>query len=111
VVAKWVSFYKTHRAILDSDIIHIRRPDGRDYDGILHVNPDLEEKGLLMLYNPLGKEIRKKITLNLYYTGLDAEALVSQEGGIPKTYFLDRSYNIEMDIAIPAHGETWYVIK
>ena len=111
VVAKWVSFYKDHRAILDSDIIHVRRPDGRDYDGILHVNPDLEEKGLLMLYNPLKEEIKKKITLNLYYTGLDAEALVSQEGEIPKTYFLDRNYNIEMEIEIPARGETWYIIK
>lgn len=111
VVLKWVSFYKAHRAILDSDIIHVRRPDGRDYDGILHVNPDLEEKGLLMLYNPLGHEIKKKITLNLYYTGLDAEALISREGGIPKAYFLDRNYEIEMEVEIPAHGETWYVIQ
>jgi hypothetical protein len=111
VVAKWVSFYKAHRAILDSDIMHVRRPDGRDYDGILHVNPKLEEKGLLMLYNPLGHEIKKKITLNLYYTGLDAEALISQEGGIPKADFLDRNYDIEMEIEIPAHGETWYIIK
>ncbi len=111
VVAKWVSFYKSHRAILDSDIIHVRRPDGRDYDGIMHVNPDLEEKGLLMLYNPLGHEIKKKITVNLYYTGLDAEALVSREGGIPKAYFLNRNYEIEMEVEIPAHGETWYVIQ
>ena len=35
VVKKWVQFYKQHRAILDSDIIHLHRPDGRDWDGIL----------------------------------------------------------------------------
>ena len=28
VVKKWVSFYKKHRAILDSDILHLRRADG-----------------------------------------------------------------------------------
>ena len=27
VVRKWVSFYKTYRDILISDIIHVRRPD------------------------------------------------------------------------------------
>ena len=46
-------FHKKHRQVLDGDIIHLRRPDGRDWDGILHVNPDGEEKGLIMLYNPL----------------------------------------------------------
>ena len=52
IVEKWVKFYKKYRAILDSDVIHVRRPDGQDYDGLLHVNPALEEKGLLMVYNP-----------------------------------------------------------
>ena len=28
VVRKWVDFYKAHRAILDSDIVHLRRPTG-----------------------------------------------------------------------------------
>ncbi len=41
VVKKWVDFYKAHRAILDSDLIHLRRADGRDWDGWLHVNPAL----------------------------------------------------------------------
>ncbi len=41
VVKRWVDFYKLHRAILDSDLIHLRRPDGRDWDGWLHVNPKL----------------------------------------------------------------------
>ena len=42
VVKKWVDFYKAHRAILDSDLIHLRRADGRDWDGWLHVNPRFE---------------------------------------------------------------------
>ena len=46
VVKRWVDFYKQHRAILDSDIIHLRRADARDWDGWLHVNPQLSERGL-----------------------------------------------------------------
>ena len=53
VVKKWVDFYRAHRAILDSDLIHLRRADGRDWDGWLHVNPALAERGLAMFYNPL----------------------------------------------------------
>ena len=36
---KRINWYKKYRDILNSDIIHLRRADGRDWDGILHVNP------------------------------------------------------------------------
>ena len=45
-VKKWVDFYKCYRAILESDIIHLRRADGRDIDGVMHVNPQLPTCGL-----------------------------------------------------------------
>jgi hypothetical protein len=70
VVKKWVDFYKRYRAILDSDIIHVRRPDGRQVDCILHVNPQLDIKGLAMVYNPLNTSVKDTLRLPLYYTGL-----------------------------------------
>ena len=111
VVEKWVDFYKDYRAILDSDIIHVRRPDGQDYDGILHVNPQLEEKGLLMLYNPLEVPIKKVIDVNLYYTGLVQTASISKNDGESRDYNIDRDYSIGLEIEIPARSWTWYVIK
>ncbi|MDR2980838.1 MAG: hypothetical protein LBV12_01175, partial [Puniceicoccales bacterium] len=77
LVKKWVEFYKTNRAILDSDLIHLRRADGRDWDGWLHVNPQLKICGLAMFYNPLEQEITRTIKLPLYYTGLTNTANVS----------------------------------
>jgi hypothetical protein len=65
LVKKEVSWYKKYRSILNSDIIHIRRADGSDYDAILHVNPKLKEKGLLMVYNPLDKPITSVIKVPL----------------------------------------------
>lgn len=111
VVKKWVDFYKSHRDILDSDIIHIRRPDGRDYDGILHANPFLKNKGLLMLYNPTDKEIKKEIKVPLYYTGISKTAKISEKDGKTKKYKLNRDYTVELEINIPAYGNNWYVIK
>lgn len=111
MVKKWVDFYKKHRAILDSDIIHLRRPDGRDWDGILHVNPDLENKGLAMIYNPLGQPISRTLTLPLYYTGLTETARIRIKDGLSKTYHLNREYEVEVPVEIEAHGVTWLVIE
>lgn len=111
LVKKWVSFYKTHREVLDGDIIHIRRPDGRDYDAILHVNPRGEEKGLLMIYNPLNEPIKRKMKVNLYYTGLKDEAIISEQDGKAVKLVIDRNYNAFFDVEIPAKSQTWFVIK
>src|SRR5512136_1659068 len=62
----WVDSYKQHCAILNSDLIHLRRADGRDWDGWLHVSPSLKERGLAMIYNPLDQEITRTISLPLY---------------------------------------------
>ncbi len=111
VVQRWVGFYKAHRAILDSDIIHVRRPDGRDIDVILHVNPALREKGLAMIYNPLEQPVKRTVKLPLYYTGLTSTARVQEQDGKPKSYALNRAYEIEVPVEIPARGLTWLAIR
>ena len=111
LVKKWVDFYKAHRAILDSDIIHVRRPDGRDIDCILHVNPSLKTRGLAMVYNPLDHAVKRDLTLPLYYTGLTRTARIREQGGKPRTYRLDRRYNVTIPLTVPARGRTWLVIE
>ena len=111
LVKHWVDFYKRYRGILDSDIIHVRRPDGRDLDVILHVNPRLPEKGLAVVYNPLDQEVRKSITLPLYYTGLTSAALIRERDGKPQRYVLDRAYRVEVPVKVQARGLTWLVIQ
>ena len=111
LVAHWVNFYKKYRAILDSDIIHLRRPDGRDWDGILHVNPRLKQKGFLSVYNPLEVDIEREIRVPLYYTGLTDKAVVKEQDGKAMKYTLNRDYSITMTVKIPAKGYNWYVIE
>lgn len=111
LVAQWVGFYKSYRDILDSDIIHLRRPDGKDWDGLLHVNPKLKNKAFLSLYNPLEVGITKEIKVPLYYTGISKTAKVGAEGKQFKTYRLNRDYSISLKIHIPAKGYSWYVMQ
>jgi hypothetical protein len=111
LVAGWISFYKKYRDILDSDIVHIRRPDGRDMDAILHVNPHLKHKGLAMVYNPLEQPVKTAIELPLYYTGLTETARIREKEGPAKTYQLDRGYRVRIPIDLGPAGLTWFVIE
>ena len=111
VVKRWVDFYKQHRGILESDIIHMRRPDGRDYDAILHVNPALREKGLAVVHNPLSTAITRRIRLPLYYTGLTTTASVRIEGGEPRNLPIARDYSVEVSLTIPAGGLVWLTVE
>ncbi len=111
MVTEVIQWYKKYRNILNSDIIHLRRPDARDWDGLMHVNPNLKEKGFAMFYNPTDTVMVRTIKLPLYYSGLTQTARVREQEGKPVTYRLDRNYAIELKVTIPANGYTWYVIE
>ncbi len=111
VVKQWVDWYKAHREVLEGDIIHLRRADGKDLDYWLNVNPGGKEKGLLMVFNPLEQKVRKEITIPLYYTGLDDVAKIRREDGRSRKYKLSRDYSVTLDIEIEANAITWFVIE
>ena len=111
MVLGWVNWFKTHRDILESDVIHGRRADGRDIDWMLHVNPDLEQVGMLVVFNPLDREVERTLKVPLYYTGLDTIATFRGEGSTPFTKQLARDYTVELTVTVPAEGMTWFVIE
>jgi len=111
LVKKWVAWYKKYRDILNSDVIHLRRPDGRDLDGILHANPGLKEKGLALFFNPTDAAIEKTVRLPLYYTGLTDAARIREGEGPSREYRLDRGFSIGLAVRLPAHGFAWFVIE
>ncbi len=111
VVKRWVDFYQKHRAILDSDIIHLRRADGRDWDGWLHVNPSLVECGLAVFYNPLERAIERKVQLPLYYTGIQNTAVLRWEDGKTEQARLARDYSATIKVRIPARSRIWLSVE
>ena len=112
VVRRWVSFYRKYRPILDSDIIHGRRADGRDIDFLVHVNPRLKERALIMVYNPLDRPARKTLDVPLYYSGLTRRARVDREdAGHARAYDLDRNYSIHVPVEMAPQSVTWFVVR
>jgi hypothetical protein len=110
-VVRVINWYKKYREILNSDIIHLRRADGRDWDGIMHVNPALKTRALVMLYNPGKQSITRTIKLPLYYTGLSQRCVIREKEGQKIEKKLDRRFETELTFQLPAGSYTWYVIE
>jgi hypothetical protein len=111
LVSKVIEWYKKYRNILNADILHLRRADGRDWDGWMHVSPSLKEKGFVLLFNPTGKVIKRQITLPLYYTGLTQNARIREKEGAPKTYTLNRNYEVTLPVTLEANSYSWWVVE
>lgn len=110
-VKEIIDWYKRYRYILNSEVIHLRRPDGKDWDGIMHVAPGKKEKGFVMVYNPTDEPMERTVKLPLYYTGLTTEAVVKEQGKEGVLHTLSRDYTILLRIRIPAKGYNWYIIE
>ncbi|WP_293899852.1 alpha-galactosidase [Sphingobacterium sp. UBA5670] len=107
-----IQWYKKYRTILNSDLIHLRRADGRDWDGFLHVNAtETGFKGLGMLFNPLKTAITRTIKLPLYYTGLTGRAKIDFDDKSTKEVSLDRESKATLSITIPAESYRWFTVE
>lgn len=106
-----VAWFKKYRDILESDMIHGRRADGRDLDWMLHANPTLPDKGMLVVFNPLKESVKKTIRVNLYFTGLTTSAKVSAGESKAEAYEIARDYSIDLPVVVPGGGMRWYVIR
>jgi hypothetical protein len=105
-----VDWFKQHRDILESDVIHGRRADARDLDWMLHVNPKLKEKGMLVVFNPLETAVTRKLRVNLYYTGLKVTARLVDADGTRTQAGIARDHTIEVDMTVPAQSMRWWSV-
>ena len=108
-VIEAVQWFKRHRAILEADVIHLRRADGRDWDGILHVDPFAGKgtRAMAVLYNPLVTAITRKVPLPLHFAGLQGTVNVSTEGKRSRRVRVPAGGILRFEVKIPAGGFTW----
>jgi hypothetical protein len=111
LVVKVVAWYKKYRLILNAPVIHLRRPDGRDWDGILHADPNGKDKGMLLLYNPTPKAITRRIDFPAYYAGLKDKAIVAEGDARPLSLPIGKDGKVRLNVTIPAQGSKWYTVR
>ena len=103
-----VKWFKAHRDILISDIVHVKRPTGQSLDAFLHVNPKLiAEKAMAMVFNPTTEDLKENITLPLYYSGLTDDVLVSVGGAKATQSTLERDYSLTLELSLAPKSTTW----
>ncbi|WP_373523430.1 alpha-galactosidase [Aquiflexum sp.] len=111
VVIEVIDWYKKYREILNADIIRLRRADGRDWDGWMHVDPKGKEKALVMLFNPTQEDMEKELELPLYYTGVKNQVTISVEDEKAINHKLNLEQKLVVKVKIPAESFTWLVVK
>jgi hypothetical protein len=113
LVKKWVAWFKAHRAILESDIIHGRRPDGRDIDWLLHVNPAIDERAMLIVHNPLAEPVTRTLRVDLRLAGLRTKASLTHDGqdAAAREITIDADGHAMIEVRVPAGGMSWTLLK
>lgn len=111
LVTNTISWYKRYRSILNAPLIHLRRADGRDWDGWMHVNPALRDRAFLLVFNPTDQPIQRTIRVPLYYAGMDDQAYVKVKDRQELMVRLEDDKSIELPIQIPPRGYNWYLIR
>ena len=106
-----VQWFKAHRDILESDLIHGRRADARDLDWMLHVNPRLKEKGMLVVYNPLNTPVTRTLRVNVHYTGLQRSVRITNARNDIRRVTVDREGSVLVPVTVPAQGMAWYSME
>ncbi|MEM1448400.1 MAG: hypothetical protein AAGI22_04765 [Planctomycetota bacterium] len=110
VVRAEVEWFKEHRAILEADVIHGRRADGRDLDWMLHADPLGSTRGMLVVFNPTSEPIARTLHVDLHYTGVRDVARLRAANGASTELALDGT-KLVLDVTVPARSMEWYSIK
>ena len=94
-----VAWYKAHRTLLQAPLVVLRRPDGRDYDGWIHIG---HHAAIATIFNPLTEAIERDIPLPLYFTGLTGSPQVRVDGGTSRKVVMDARGIATVRVKIPA---------
>lgn len=112
-VKRWVDWYKHYRDILEADLIHGRRADGRAPDWMLHARPGAELAGMLVVYNPHMEATEIELEVPLELTGLRDEIEVAYgwqneiDARATSTMSLSADKMARLSLPLPPHGMAW----
>ena len=75
------------------------------------VDPQSDNRGMLVVYNPLKHEVSKTIRVDCYYTGLTDSIEVRPQDTNPTRLPLNARQQAHITVSVPAEGMSWFVIR
>ncbi|MEZ4776075.1 MAG: alpha-galactosidase [Bacteroidia bacterium] len=111
MVKQSVDWYKQHREVLEGDLIHLRRADGRDIDYWLMVNPEGKEKAALVVFNPTKEDVSRSIAVPLYYAGLKGKVKAMCENKPAGVFEANQGGEIALPVKVGAGKWVAYFLE
>ncbi|MFM7321342.1 MAG: alpha-galactosidase, partial [Armatimonadota bacterium] len=96
-----VRWFKQHRRILESDVVHVRRADARDIDGIVHLDQNGSPRAMAVFFNPTASELRRTVHLPVGRAGIVGKARVSVAGGPSQTVAVGAEGTVTLTVRVP----------
>lgn len=105
VVVRMVQWFKEHRRVLESDVVHLRRPDGRRLDYVLHITDQGPMEAMLLVYNPTSSTLTEEITLPLDRRQVKgSKRVLINRSGVKKS---QSSFPNKVKVTVKGNGWTW----
>jgi hypothetical protein len=118
LVRSWTAWFRARRPILEADVVHGRRPDGRDVDWLLHVDARGATKALLAVHNPLDVDVERTLRVDLRLAGVapGGEASVRDDSpdageSWPVRAVVGADGRAAIAVRVPARGFRAYAIR
>jgi len=103
-ICRWLDFWKTHsRFFKNGYLIHVREPDGKRLDAVMHILDDGSRRALVVVYNPAESEQSDMLTLPFDRIGWAVSGWHSiSENGVE-----GRVVDGQLPVTVPAFNATW----
>ena len=109
-VRTWTTWFRTNRPILEADVLHGRRPDGRDIDWLLHVAPGLPTPAMLVVHNPLAQDAERTLLLDLSLAGIE-RTVTADFGDAQRALPVDGRGRVSVTITVPARSHRFVAFR
>lgn len=112
---KWMGWLEQYRSILAADIVHVRKPTGRAWDAMMHVDATAapgQPRGFAVFFNPTNASAAVVTTLPVYYCGFAPAAAIAATFSNGSTAQLpqDGFFGLPLTFTLAPRGYEWVAL-
>jgi len=117
LVQGWAALMAKYRGLFNADVVHVRKPTGRSWDAVMHVDPRAPPgapRALALLWNPLRTAaLNVTAPLSVYYCGFPAGATVTAtwRDGAVQALPQGPSFTVPIARTLPPQSYDWVVLQ
>jgi hypothetical protein len=117
IAVGWGATFNAYRRVLNGDVIHVRKPTGRSWDAVMHVDPDAPAgapRAFLLLFNPTRAALAVNTTtaVSAYYAGASPGDVLKAtwKDGTVTALTVAADYTLPVARSLPALGYDWVAL-